>query len=85
MQIQPNGVYYFETEMPGDESKNGWGPDPKPHIHFDLLCTGCAPGHAVVDGEYHYWNKFYPEELCLKTNCGDQVCSPSGSWVRMCR
>lgn len=72
MAIQPDGLYYFETEMPGDESLNGWGPDPKPHIHFDIQCTGCSGDHPAVGGDYHYWNKLYPEELCLKNACGNQ-------------
>lgn len=70
--MQPNGLYHFITEMPGDESLNGWGPDPEPHIHFDIECSGCA-AHGVVDGEYKYWNKFYPEDLCTMDGCGTQV------------
>ena len=73
MKIQPNGLYHFITEMPGDESLNDWGPDPEPHIHFDIECTGCAAGHGVVDGDYKYWNKFYPEGLCTIDGCGTQV------------
>lgn len=73
MAIQPDGLYYFETEMPGDESANGWGPDPEPHIHFDIVCTGCAGDHPVVAGDYQYWNKFYPETLCTIAGCGTQV------------
>ena len=69
MKIQPNGLYHFITEMPGNEEINGWGPDPEPHIHFDVMCTGCAGDHGVVDGEYKYWNKFYPEGICELISC----------------
>ena len=73
MKIQPKGLYHFITEMPGNEAINEWGPDPEPHIHYDIECTGCAAGHGVVDGDYKYWNKFYPEDLCTIDGCGTQV------------
>jgi hypothetical protein len=72
MKIQPDGLYYFVTEMPGDESVHDWGPDPEAHIHWDVICTGCA-GHSVVTGDYNFFNKFYPEALCLVDGCGEQV------------
>ena len=36
--IGGNGVYYFKTELAGDETKVGWGSDPEPHIHYHLIC-----------------------------------------------
>ena len=38
MNIGGDGIYYFKTELAGDESKVGWGSDPEPHIHYDLIC-----------------------------------------------
>lgn len=45
MNIGGDGIYYFKTELAGDESKNGWGGDPEPHIHYDLICRQdlCVP------------------------------------------
>jgi hypothetical protein len=38
LKIGGDGVYYFDTELAGNEAVAGWGPDPKPHIHFELDC-----------------------------------------------
>ena len=42
MDIGGDGLYYFKTELPGSEDSADWGPDPEPHIHWDIECTGCA-------------------------------------------
>jgi hypothetical protein len=70
MDIGADGVYWFKTEMPGDESVSGWGKDNKPHMHFDIICDGCAASKAF-DGHFQYWNKFYPLEICTVDGCGD--------------
>jgi hypothetical protein len=70
MKMQPDGLYHFSTEMPGDESVIGWGADPMPHIHYDVICNGCAANPAFAGGRYHWWSKFYPEGLCTLAACG---------------
>lgn len=73
MDIEADGFYYFETEMPGDESVLGWGADPEAHIHYDFVCKGCAPSKAFDGTEYTYWGKFYQEQLCTHENCGNTM------------
>eukprot|EP00892_Ulva_mutabilis_P005403 jgi/Ulvmu1/3234/UM150_0003.1 len=73
MEIEGDGLWWFITEMPGDESIVGWGPDPAPHIHYDIRCTGCAATAAYTTSQYQYWSKFYAEEVCTDERCGDVV------------
>jgi hypothetical protein len=50
MKIGADGLYLFETEQAGNEALSGWGPDPQPHIHFELKCR-CfllACSHALL-------------------------------------
>ena len=35
--------YIFQTEVPGDESQAGWGPDDAPHFHYDIRCRHASP------------------------------------------
>lgn len=71
MEIAGDGSWWFETEMPGDESKVGWGPDPAPHIHYDVRCSGCQASSAFSGKRYQYWSKFYAEEICVHERCGN--------------
>jgi hypothetical protein len=70
MVIGGDGMYYFKTEMPGNESENGWGPDPMAHIHYDILCKGCAESSAFKGDSYEWYCKFYPEGVCTEKACG---------------
>lgn len=70
MTIEGDGLYWFSTEMPGDESLVGWGPDPAPHIHYDFRCAGCADTDAFEGNQYQYWSKFYAREICTLEPCG---------------
>ena len=36
--IGGDGVFHFEAELAGNENAGGWGPDPEPHIHYQLIC-----------------------------------------------
>eukprot|EP00892_Ulva_mutabilis_P005407 jgi/Ulvmu1/3238/UM150_0011.1 len=71
MEIEGDGKWWFTTEVPGDESKVGWGPDPAPHIHYDIRCSGCAATSAYDTSKYQYWSKFYAERICTHEKCGD--------------
>ena len=71
MEIEGDGLWWFTTEMPGDESIVGWGPDPAPHIHYDIRCNGCAATAAYDTTRYQYWSKFYAEEICTVERCGN--------------
>jgi hypothetical protein len=64
MDIGADGVYYFQTEFPGDENASGWGPDPEAHFHYDITCDGCANSFTK-----RYWNKFYFDKLCQLDLC----------------
>lgn len=66
--VGSDGLFYFKTEIPGSELSAEWGPDPEPHIHYDMVCTGCAQNEFFT-GEYRYWNKFYPEDPCDLKSC----------------
>lgn len=57
--------------MPGDESEVGWGPDDKPHIHYELTCSGCAASDAFDGSSFSMKNKVYPDELCTLGQCGN--------------
>jgi hypothetical protein len=70
MKMNPDGLWYFSTEMPGDESQVGWGDDPEAHIHYDVICSGCAANQAFNGPDYQYWSKFYPEDVCTLKKCG---------------
>jgi protocatechuate 3,4-dioxygenase beta subunit len=71
MALHPHGLYYFKTVMPGNEVEVGWGEDPKPHFHYDVVCNGCASNDAFSNGSYNWWGKVYPEELCTdEAACG---------------
>ena len=70
MNIQSDSLYWFKAEMPGDESKVGWGPDPEPHIHYQLKCSGCASSDALAGSDLLYFNKFYPKRVCKLDKCG---------------
>lgn len=70
MVIGGDGLWWVKTEMPGDESLVGWGPDPAPHIHYDIRCTDCAPTEAYDTSRYQYWSKFYAREICTVEQCG---------------
>ena len=52
MDVGGDGLYYFKTEIPGDEYSSGWGPDYQPHIHYDIHCSGCA-NNVAFDGALH--------------------------------
>lgn len=71
MSIGGDGKWWFKTEIPGDESKVGWGPDPAPHIHYDIRCSGCASTKAYDTSKYQYWSKFYARKICKLEQCGD--------------
>jgi hypothetical protein len=71
MKVPADGTIYWFSEMPGDESKWKWGPDPKPHVHFDIVCDKCV-GTEWAKGRYRYFNKFYPSELC--TAADSELC-----------
>lgn len=73
MAIEGDGLWWFSTEIPGDESRVGWGPDPAPHIHYDVRCNDCAPTGAYDASRYQYWSKFYAREICMIEECGDVV------------
>ena len=47
--------------------------DPEPHIHYDVMCSGCAPAstEGVFTGEYRWYSKFYTETICKLGECGD--------------
>lgn len=70
MPIGADGVYYFNTEMPGDESVVGWGQDPEAHIHYHLKCSGCAGSNP------EFYNKFYPNKLCTLSACAKGSVKP---------
>lgn len=70
MALHPHGLYYFKTVIPGNEVSVGWGEDPAPHIHYDVICSGCAANAAFSGGSYEWWGKVYPEELCTVDACG---------------
>ena len=63
-------LWWLETELPGDESEVGWGPDPAPHIHYDVRCDKCKQNDAFPGTKYQYWSKFYAEEICEVPQCG---------------
>ena len=46
--------------------------DPEPHIHYDIMCSGCSAATTgdVFEGEFRYYNKFYPEGICQLAACG---------------
>lgn len=46
--------------------------DPEPHIHYDIMCNGCSAATTgeIFNGEYRYYNKFYPEGICQLAACG---------------
>ena len=69
MVIDGDGLWWFTTEMPGDESLVGWGPDPAPHIHYDIRCLGCEANDAFPGTKYQYWSKFYAREICTLEQC----------------
>ena len=50
--------FYFQSEVPGDESVAGWGGDNAPHFHYDIKCRSCDAG-SVVGTTADYFNKFY--------------------------
>jgi hypothetical protein len=62
--IDGSGAYSYVTEMPGDETKVGWGADNKAHIHFDIICSGCS-GSA----DKRFINKFYLGGVCTLPGC----------------
>ena len=70
MAIEGDGLWWFTTEMPGDESLVGWGPDSAPHIHWDIRCDGCAATEAYDTSRYQHWSKFYAREICMVDRCG---------------
>jgi protocatechuate 3,4-dioxygenase beta subunit len=70
MAIQPHGTYHFETVMPGNEVLVGWGEDPAPHIHYDVVCRDCVDNDAFTGGKYQWWSKIYLEDLCTEQACG---------------
>lgn len=71
MAIQPHGLYYFKTIIPGDEVAAGWGRDPAAHIHYDVVCSGCAPNDAFSGESYEWWGKMYLEDVCTDAEaCG---------------
>jgi hypothetical protein len=70
MAIGGDGIWWFYTELPGDESQVGWGPDPQPHVKYDIECNECADSEAFTGGIYKFWSKFYPEALCTLEVCG---------------
>jgi hypothetical protein len=51
LEIGGDGVFFFKTEIPGSELSAGWGPDPMPHIHYDILCSNCT-ANEYFSGEY---------------------------------
>lgn len=71
MSIGGDGLYWFKTEMPGDESKVGWGPDPMPHIHYSIECKGCKKSKAFKGTSKVVANKVYPKGLCKIKRCGN--------------
>eukprot|EP00892_Ulva_mutabilis_P009426 jgi/Ulvmu1/6856/UM031_0061.1 len=90
MVIDGSGLWWFTTEMPGDESKVGWGPDPAPHIHYDIRCSGCGDTDAFSGNQYQYWSKFYALEVCTLDPCGavneaehmsEEITGPEGETV----
>lgn len=46
--------------------------DPEPHVHYDVICTGCsAASEDIFDGgAYRWWSKYYPEGVCTLAACG---------------
>jgi protocatechuate 3,4-dioxygenase beta subunit len=70
MAVPTHGVYYFKTVIPGNEVLVGWGDDPAPHIHYDVVCRDCADNAAFSGGTYDWWGKVYPEDLCKEPACG---------------
>jgi hypothetical protein len=72
MDVGGDGLYWFKTEMPGDESAAGWGADNKPHIHYHLTCDQCDTD--LFSGKFEYWNKFYPMDVCTL-----DACAPAGT------
>lgn len=71
MAIRSHGLFYFTTVLPGNEVPMGWGDDPAPHIHYDVVCRECAPNDAFSGGTYAWWGTVYLEELCTsEAACG---------------
>ena len=67
MNIGADGLWYFRSEVPGNETSAGWGADGFPHIHYDLLCRECEAGDVLDEGNkdwYRFKNKFYAGEVC---------------------
>lgn len=47
--------------------------DPEPHMHYDVMCSGCSAASAepIFDGgAFRWWSKFYPEDICTLAACG---------------
>jgi hypothetical protein len=77
--IGADGKYSFYAPMGSDEtvlwSRQG---DPKPHVHYDLICNRCANAPASFTGaSFRYWLKFWPKELCLLSQCGAGAETPN--------
>lgn len=53
MSVGGDGVFFFRTEIPGSEHSAGWGPDPMPHIHYDVQCQNCSE-NSQFTGQYRY-------------------------------
>ena len=77
--IGGDGLFWFKTEMPGDESKVGWGPDPMPHIHYQVQCGKCKKSKAFKGTSKKVANKFYPKGLCTLAKCGKGKKKPTGA------
>ena len=56
--IGGDGVFFFKTEIPGSEKSAQWGPDPEPHIHYDLICKDCE-ANDFFTGEYRCSSLFH--------------------------
>lgn len=70
MNIGPDGVWYYVSELPASETAAGWGYDPAPHIHFDIICRDCAANVVFDTDRWHWWNKWYPLNRCTLEECG---------------